>query len=183
MYCKPGVGRMFSRKIPILDVSNNFFGKGQKWWNFVFLPRNKGNKFFWWKFRREMENCKIQGGLASSLPTPIPVTHDCNPKINPFAVWTKVRSVLSKVVPSSVNWPAKIKSTAPYPPRFQRTLALNINQSMMILPELFDRSFMLIPHVTYPFSFQDKTPACHKFVHVLNSNMIMIVKLKPSSKL
>jgi len=54
---------------------------------------------------------------------------------------------------------------------------------MMILPELFDRSFMLIPPVTYPFSLQDKTPACHRFVHVLTSNMIMIVKVKPSSKL
>jgi len=87
--------------------------------------------------------------------------------------------VLSKVVPLSINWPAKIKSTVPHTPRFQSSLALNINKSMMTLKELFDRSLMLIPPVTYPFPLQDKTPAYHRFMHVLTRNMIMIVKIEP----
>jgi len=36
---------------------------------------------------------------------------------------------------------------------------------MMILPELFDRSLMLIQPVTKPFLLQDMTPAYHRRIN------------------
>ena len=64
-----GVGRIFSRGGALRDFSKVFPGRGQKWWNLIFAPRNWKNNLFCWNFQNQGDQSPL-----SPLPTPMRVS-------------------------------------------------------------------------------------------------------------